>query len=432
MVRNVFLLTIDALGAGHVGTLGYERDTTPNLDQLTGQGVTFQNCFAQSSHTRESMPSLFFSAYPFELGSVGPVPTDRPTIATVLSNAGFATAGFHSNPYLSRAYRFERGFDEFDDGLPLARNRILTFAHRVMNHFRLQPYVRGEDLIEDGRSWLDETASDRRFLWLHFMDPHGPYQPPDEYQLAFRDDVVDKRTAKRLWRLSLDDPESLSTEDRQTLVDLYDAEIRYTDEMIGRFVEDLRSRGILKDSLVIIASDHGEAFGEDGLFGHPRKVTETLTHVPLLVLGQSVPSNERVTNVVSNVDIAPTICDFCDIEPPNQFAGQPLSFNSESDGVAVMEAHGEEEASNRRRFTLRTGDYRYHAEYDEDGDRHDESVVAVSNGVDADATTRSDLAERLLEHIKRTDALAATPCRDGANEVDGVVKDRLDDLGYRE
>jgi len=453
VVRNVFLLTIDALGAEHVGHLGYDRNTTPHLDELSEQGVTFQNCFAQSSHTRESMPSLFFSAYPFDLGSVGPVPEDRPTIATTISDAGFATAGFHSNPYLSRAYRFERGFDEFDDGLPLARNRLLTFLHRAINHFKLEPYVRADDLADRGRSWLDGTAADRRFLWLHFMDPHGPYQPPAEYQRMFRDDVVGKRTAKRLWRRSVDDPESLSDADRRTLMDLYDAEIRYTDEMIGRFVDDLRSRGLLEKSLVVVAADHGEEFGEDGIFGHPRRVTERLTHVPLVVLGPSVPADMTVSRVVENVDIGPTICERCGVDVPSEFAGQPLAFDADgsvsndqnasktgngidslaSDGVAVMEAHGEGKASDRRRFALRTDDYRYRAEYNDEGELYDESVAAVSTGVDeADESVRERLAERLLDHVTATNALADPARPEAATAVDGVVKDRLDDLGYRE
>jgi arylsulfatase A-like enzyme len=93
MVENIILLTVDALSATHVGYHGYDRDTTPNLDSLVSEGTVYRQCVAQSSHTRESMPSLFFSQYPFELGEVGPVPDDRPTLTTALSEAGFETGG---------------------------------------------------------------------------------------------------------------------------------------------------------------------------------------------------------------------------------------------------------------------------------------------------------------------------------------------------
>lgn len=454
MVDHVFLLTVDALGAGHVGFLGYDRDTTPRLDELAESGIQARTCIAQSSHTRESMPSLFYSAYPFQLGDVGPVPDDRPTIATELDDAGYATAGFHSNPYLSRAYGFDRGFDAFDDGLPLAKNRLLTFLHRAINHFRLQPYTRAEDLNAQGLKWLDETTAERRFLWLHYMDPHGPYQPPARTQELFRDETVGQRTAKKLWRRTVDEPETITDEERETLIDLYDAEIRYTDEMIGAFLDELEARDLLDSSLVVVAADHGDAFGQHGIYGHPRHLYEELIHVPLLVLGPN-GSSARIERPVENIDIGATILDAVDRGVPLEFEGEPLqgvveatdgvtetvtepsgADGEERDPAAFAEAHGEGDTADIDRFAIRTGQYKYLVELDADDEVATRRLYDLAEDPDEQtdiqakrSAVRDRLHERLIGHV--TDVKAEADELGEQGEIDAVVADRLENLGYR-
>lgn len=454
MLDNIFLLTVDALGARHVGFLGYDRNTTPHLDELAKQGIQCQVGVAQSSHTRESMPSLFYSAYPFQLGEVGPVPDDRPTITTELRNAGYTTAGFHSNPYLSRAYGFDRGFDTFDDALPLAKNRVFTFIHRAINHFRLQPYTRAEDLNAKGLDWIDTTTSDRRFLWLHYMDPHGPYQPSDNVQQLFRDEMIGRREAKKLWRRTVDEPETITEEERQTLIDLYDAEIRYTDEAIGAFIDELETRELLDSSLIIMTADHGDAFGEHGIYGHPRQLYEELIHVPLLMI---VPdgSSAQITQPIENIDIGPTILQMIDQDIPTEFEGSPIKYTSNttadsarlttrspdaehsgSDPAAFAEAHGESDNVGVDRFVIRTGEYKYLVEIGPDGIVETRRLFDLSDDLgertDIQAEfpdVRTRLDNRLLQHINEVKSTAVNT--DGPSEVDAVVEDRLDDLGYK-
>jgi len=463
MAKNVILLTIDALSSGHVGHLGYDRQTTPRLDELATRGLSGSLCVAQSSHTRESMPSLFASAYPSQLGGVGAIPSSRPTLATVLSDAGFETAGFHSNPYLSRAYDFDRGFDIFDDALPLARNRVMTFLHRALNHFRTQPYTRGEDLNEKGRSWLDDTVATRRFLWLHYMDPHGPYQPPAADQQVFREEVVGARRAKDLWRRTVDEPEAISATERATLVDLYDAEIRYVDRMVGEFLDSLAERGLLADSVVVIAADHGDAFGQHGVYGHPRRLYEELIQVPLVIL---LPDDRmgRIDSPVENVDLAPTVLDALDIPRPDEFVGESLideELWSETDGVsatspgrerreapdvsrleltdvAVAEATGEGAEAGRRRTAIRTSRYKLHIEHDVETGKIDTTELY---DVAEDPREESELGEEAepvrdaLESLYRThcERVATDESATGtdADTVDDIVTERLEDLGYR-
>jgi arylsulfatase len=454
MVDNIFLLTVDALGAKHVGFLGYDRNTTPYLDEFAERSIQCRAGIAQSSHTRESMPSLFYSAYPFQLGEVGPVPDDHPTITTELANAGYTTAGFHSNPYLSRAYGFDRGFDTFDDALPLAKNRILTFVHRAINHFRLQPYTRAEDLNAKGLNWVDTTTADRRFLWLHYMDPHGPYQPPDSAQQLFHNETIGRREAKELWRRTVDEPETISDEERETLIDLYDAEIRYTDEAIGSFITELEARGLLDSSVVIVTADHGDAFGEHGIYGHPRQLYEELIHVPLLMFTPN-GSSARLTQPVENIDIGPTILQMIDHDIPEEFQGTPLtdivdtttdsarvaaeSSDAEhlnGEPAAFAEAHGESDDVGVGRFAIRTEKYKYLVETDPDEAVRTRRLFDLSDDPEERTNVQTDLPdvrdrldERLLQHISHTQAV--DHAADDQSEVDAVVEDRLENLGYQ-
>jgi arylsulfatase len=438
MVETVVLLTVDALAAGHVGLMGYERETTPRLDERVAEGAWFTDCIAQSSHTRESMPSLFYSAYPFSLGDVGPVPDDQPTLTTVLSEAGFQTAGFHSNPYLSRAYGFDRGFDVFDDALPLGRNRLGVFAHRIANYLRTRPYTRADELNRKGLDWLNRTEGER-FLWLHYMDPHGPYQPPAEHQRVFHDETVSAGRAKDLWRKSVDEPNTLTEAERATLVDLYDAEIRYTDEMLDAFLTDLAARD-LGETLVVLGADHGDLFGEHRRFGHPRHLFEELIHVPLLLFGDSVEPGRR-EQVVENVDIAPTILELTGIDTPATFVGESLPGTSpgemgerDDEGLpyAFAEAHGEGEEEGVERFAVRTTRFKYGLERDGDGERrrlYNLHAEGESTDVaDSHPEVESRLRRVLDDHVEAVKRNAPAGDRE---EVDDAVEDRLRELGYR-
>ncbi len=202
------------------------------------------------------------------------------------------------------------------------------------------------------------------------MDPHGPYQPPASFQSHFTDKSIGKRSAKRLWRQMVDNPSSLNAEDRELLVDLYDAEIRYTDAMIGEFIDGLADRGLLSDALVIVAADHGEAFGQHDVYGHPRHPYEELIHVPLFVLGGGYPADQRVDQPVENLDIGPTIlnCSGCSVPPT--FSGEALPRESSEytdvAPVGIAECRGENDARDTRRVAARSARYNYRIELDDE------------------------------------------------------------------
>jgi len=430
MTQTIVLLSIDSLRADHCSSLGYDRETTPELaDALSGDtlrsGTLYERCFAQSSHTRESMPSMLYGQYPPRLSAVGHAPTEGESVASTLAGHGWATAAFHSNPYLSRAYGFDDGFDTFEDGLPLATNRLVTFLHRVRNHFSTEPYTRAETLNEQATEWLRGRADQDTFVWIHYMDPHGPYHPPPAYQRQFRDDVVGDRRAKRLWRRSVDDPDSLSSSEIQTLVDLYDAEIRYTDAMLGDLLSTLDSIAGLTDPTVVVASDHGELFGEHDRFGHPRRVYEELVHVPLALLGAGT-THDTSTHPVENVDIVPTILDLAGIEEEQYDGRSLLSSPEEPTGFSFASGEGSEE--DQFWAALRSSDRGVSGVWTQDGTCLDTDTEVYETNETEDAV---DLREQLRAILDATGATDGRVESGDQESVDGVVADRLEELGYR-
>jgi len=141
------------------------------------------------------------------------------------------------------------------------------------------------------------------------MDTHGPYEPPAEYQRLYRDETVSDSKAQSLYQRAIKDPDSITDEEQQLLIDLYDAEIRYNDERIGEFLEALRERDLLEKSLLIVTADHGDAFGEHGYYEHPRYLHDEITHVPMLVRPPGGADGQEVSTPTSTLDVAATIED---------------------------------------------------------------------------------------------------------------------------
>lgn len=273
------------------------------------------------------------------------------TIASILSEEGFATGGFHSNPYVSRAYGFSRGFDTFDDDLHLGQHKFIALARRAIDKFRNRHYARAGEINERSLGWLD-SLNDREpfFLWNHYMDTYGPYEPPKAYATRYRDDWISGYDAQSLYQRAISDPESITEEEQELLIDLYDGEIRYTDAKIGEFLAGLRERDLLEESLLIVTADHGDAFGKHGYYGHPRYLHDELTHVPLLVRPQG-GRNERVSTPVSTLDIAATVEGAVGCESTFSL----LDSSAANDNRHVFsQVHGEDEYSHVRRYAVRS------------------------------------------------------------------------------
>ena len=271
--KNVILLVIDALRKDHMSCYGYERETTPFLDKFAEENTKIENCWSTSSHTREAVPSLMTGKYPHESINqkyelVGE------NIAQKLEHN---SAAFHSNPFISRAYGYDKGFDRFHDGLNRGRNKIITLGKRLLDKILNRHYERAEKINKLSLDWIESQDGNQ------YMDVHGPYEPVEEFRGSFQDEPIGNRKSQLLLQKARKKPGDISENERQRLVDLYDEEILYTDRKIQEFIDELKEREIYEDSIVIITSDHGEAFGEDGFYEHPRRLSDGLLKVPMLI-----------------------------------------------------------------------------------------------------------------------------------------------------
>lgn len=420
---NVILLTIDALRADHCSWHGYKRDITPNLGEFASDNICFLNAQSVSSHTREAIPGFLTGRYPDECVDPGYTLASE-TIASRLSEYGYQTAGIHSNPYASRAYGFDPDFDYFDDDLRLGQHKILALAQRAFDRLRNRHYASAEQINTRVIEWI-ETTNEPFFLWAHYMDPHGPYCPSKEYQQRYRSCTVSTKRAQRMYyRAAVKDSNSITADERQEMLDLYDAEIEKTDTAVSRLLKQLNTASVLTDSLIIISSDHGDGFGEHGYYGHPRQLHDCLLHVPLVI---STPAGDQqsIESPVSTLDIAPTILDAAHV-PYRNLPGKSLLQVSRDattfdNRIVYAQVRGMKSESGIRRFRATSSTDSCFVEREiETGN------VVSNNGAD------SALCEKLYKHS--ADRLGKETVS-GVGESDSESKEverRLRALGYRE
>lgn len=358
---NVVLVILDTVRADHMSIYGYRRDTTPVLRGLRDQMVLYRHAAAPSDLTLSSHASLFTGLYAHRHGAhhtstsaVGHALGKRfDTLAELLAADGYYTAGVAANyGYLSERFGLTQGFQYWDrrsqvipmpELLPLYLRSALrqfakTFAPRASYDML---YRRAGQITDEAAALLGRLANTDAnfFLFLNYMDAHRPYIPPAPFDTLFpgkQDDFDSDR--QRLLRQRVNSRRmELGAADREHLESQYDGGIAYIDQQLGRLVARLKELGLYDDCLLIVAADHGEAFGERQLMGHGVSVYEEQLHVPLLV---KYPAAEgggaSVERPVSLIDVFPTILSVAGIEPPETIDARSLDGGRASAGGLVL------------------------------------------------------------------------------------------------
>ena len=323
---NLIVINIDALRADHLGCYGYARHTSPFIDTLAAHGVVFEDALSNSSYTRESVATLFSGRLPSQSGSVGweaKPAADGPRLAQLFKAAGYAT-GFLSNTTMLGDPAFTTGFDEVEQ---------LADAWGISGT--------GPKLSKRAVEFVRRHRAQQFMLYLHYLDPHGPYDPPADLYRQFTaspqphplDVYRDVRPhCVELVREGFG-PGDARFED---MVVRYDAEIADTDRSIAMLFAGLDEVGVRDRTLVVLSADHGEEFLDHGFVEHAWTLYQESLHVPLVLWAPRVLAAKRVSGRVSVVDIAPTVLGLMHI-PHTQpgFDGSPLV---ESDGGVVQYA----------------------------------------------------------------------------------------------
>ena len=308
---HVILIVVDTLRADRLGAYGSQRGLTPFLDQLAHRGTVFRNAYAASSWTCPSVASLFTSRYPSQhkvIALDSRLPDSEVTLAEILAARGYVTLGFTANMLLGDSLGYAQGFREW------------KFDPSVVK-------LRAPELRERALSALDAA---RRpgvpvFLYLHFMEPHLPYDPPGEYRRRFERPVGSRLDSAEANRKVKDiEWDALSPAEIEHLESLYDGEVAYLDSELSRLFAELEQRDILRDAIVVLTADHGEEFGEHKLMSHGFSLYGQELNVPLLLLGPGVPV-DRVEDVpASLVDVAPTLLSLAGLSREQRFEGRSL------------------------------------------------------------------------------------------------------------
>jgi arylsulfatase A-like enzyme/Flp pilus assembly protein TadD len=296
---NIIVITLDTTRADRMGFLGSKRGLTPNLDLIARQGVVFERAYSQAPLTPVSHATIFTGTYP-QFHTVTdfahPLPALLPYVPEILHKSGYRTAAFVGSlimdPRATFAPGFDRGFDFFDAGYRIKKNR---------NESRYQTMERrAMEVVGHAVAWIKKNSQGPFFVWVHLYDPHAPYDAPAPYN-KYRN--------------------------------AYDGEVAYTDAAVGKLLAYLRSRGLYRGALIAAMSDHGESLGDHGEKMHGIFLYDETIHVPMVFkLPGQVLAGRRVSTRVRLVDFAPTLLQMLSLPLPPTFQGEPL--------VALMKPAG--------------------------------------------------------------------------------------------
>ena len=288
---NIILISIDALGANHVGFYGYKEDTTPNLDAYARNAIVFKNHITNAPWTLPSHTAMLSSQYPHVIGVEKrnhKIPDSNVMLAELLKDNGYTTKGIIGFAFVVPIYGFDQGFDEYD---------ISNSFHK--GEYRDKYHKSSPDITQKAISFMEKNKDNKFFVFLHYFDVHLAYNPPPPYDAMF------------------------TSSDFQ--VNRYDGEIAYTDHYLGKLLNWLDESGLAEKTMVVITADHGDAFNQHGLFGHEGVVYDEVIRVPLIIkLPSGKHAGVEIPHQTQMIDVAPTILDAINIPLPSNFEGESL------------------------------------------------------------------------------------------------------------
>ena len=394
---NLLIITIDTLRADHLGVYGYLKIRTPNIDRLGEHGILFSHAYSHVPLTLPSHCSLFSGTLPLYHGirdNGYRLPPSTVTLAEILKKNGYQTAAFVGAFPLDSRFGLDRGFDAYDD-LYGSKNMVrdLSFVER-----------KAEDVNEKALAWIAGHKNEKYFAWVHYFDPHAPYEPPSPFKEEYK-----------------------SRE--------YDGEIAYTDAVIGKLLEKIEQWRLTDNTLIILTADHGESLGEHQESTHGIFIYDATLRIPLIFFSPKIfPSHKVVSDQVGLIDVAPTILDLMGLPQDPKMQGISLktlmqkgTFPPESycyiESVAAMMDRNWAPLQG-----LRTGEWKYidaprQELYDLRNDPQETRNVIEKNPDQA-----RHLREKLYSLIQSSSSPAAS--RLLQTEVDEDTKKKLMSLGY--
>lgn len=323
------LISIDTLRADHLSCYGYHKMTTPNLDRIGDEGVVFENAYSTAAWTPPAHASMLTGLYP---SSHGVVDNNRlsktiPTLAEVLLKSGYKTAGFVNNSQVGELVGFERGHETFVEvwkgtsGMSIARRGMNYLVRNSMELMGINDHG-AERTNQLAQRWIRENKGNPFYMFIHYIEPHNPINAPHPFKNKYWDNKNNQNIDKEKLYLVAHNPLicftnhiRLNEDEIIALKALYDGEVSYLDHKIGELIEFLKRNHTYDQTLIIITADHGEHFGEHGLYSHVASLYEPILHIPLIIkYPEWIDKRARISELAQLIDIYPTVVEALDLD----------------------------------------------------------------------------------------------------------------------
>ena len=318
----IVLILLDALHAEHLSQFGNPRETSPNLDRLASEGFSFPSAFAPAPYTLATVSSILTGRLPDKHGLVDKeavLEPDEVTLAELLSSAGYRTHAAVGNLNGSSIFGCDQGFDDYVEVFRAEDGRSVDMVYGDDKYH----FARAVDYPPLVKRFLAQDDDRPPFLYLHILEPHEPYVPPESYRTRWVDPDYDGAYAQGDSATLIQGRQGkreFTDEDKTAIEALYDANLAHVDEVVGRILDQLDEHGIGDDALIIVTSDHGEAFWQHGEQGHNTTLYDEMLHVPLIVRfpkGKGPQGGARSEGLVTPMDLVPSLCDWLDLRLPS-------------------------------------------------------------------------------------------------------------------
>jgi arylsulfatase A-like enzyme len=458
---NIVWITLDSVRQDHTTLGDYSRETTPNLARIaeTSRGKAFTDCISHGIYTLPSSASILTSTPPTRhtvgFGSES-LPSTIPTVAEAFRSNGYNTGCLSMNPYVSAPRGLDRGFDIFKYISPKSLLRqaglrtTVKYLLNIYNHsagLSLDKYDHSTAFIMNdvAKRLVSQFSSGSGpfFMYLHYNEPHRPYRPPQPYLDTYTDglDVSPTEAASiardihdRFFEVAANGCE-ISDEEREALLAMYDAEISYTDECVGRLFDFIQSE-TSNETIIVVTADHGEAFGEQDMLFHKGIVDDSVINVPLIVHGINnlIPDE---SSIVQHIDIMRTLLSKVGISD-DRFAGIDLTNERREFAVSQRNAQSFDAFIEHNpnfdtsRFHTNPVDSLRSTEYKLVKSEGKTELFAVGREEDDISALNPKVVERLedaLKTWKETEGKASL--ERSTAEIPDEMQQQLRDLGYR-
>lgn len=415
---NVMLIILDAASVSRFGSYGYHRDTTPEIDRFARDSVQFYSAYTNAVYTLASSATTLTGQLPIRHGVLqhrNRLPSAAITLPERLQSAGFDTAAFLANGNVSTAFGLTQGFAT------------------IKEVFRDRSYIgRAEDITGTFSDWLKSRSDRKFFAYLHYREPHDPYQPPLEWVQKFTDASYSGpvlRNFKERKPIEKNDP-SLTAEDKTFISSLYDANLAYGDAQVGQVLRLLKKSGLYDRTFIIVTSDHGEAFWEHGYQGHNIQLYEESSRVPMFIkFPGGAYRGKKVRFPVQLADLYATLVEL--------LGGSRRGITTDGDSFGSwldQEGLAPERAiivqtTRRFRNALIQGDYKFI----DNGDQPDELYNLVKDpGEQANLIESEPIRAGLFRQVllKKLAEHAPEQMKTEEAEIDDAARENLKALGY--